>query len=117
MERERDLIVVHGNLYSYDKYDEDIKMHKVAEVEIDEDGILTATYIPAYFTEEELLDNSINLSQKQWIGLVEHIIRQSFSYDPQKISEVAEDIVTRCFVYGLPTVEELPQYIEDYLLR
>lgn len=114
---ESDLIVVQGNLYSYDKYDERLKMHKMAEVDIDEEGLLTATYIPAYFTEEEMKDKSISLTQQQWVGLVEHTIRQHFELKPEAITEVAEDIVYRCFAYGIPTVEELPQYIADYLNR
>ena len=115
---ENKIIAVQGNLYCYDKFDEDIQMHKVAEIEIDEDGLLTCTHRTWYFTEEELKDNKISLSQKQWCGLVEQIIRDEHpDFNEDSISTAAVDIVGRCFVYGVPTVEKLPEYIAEYLNR
>ena len=115
---ENRIIAVRGNLYCYDKFDEDIQMHKVADIEIDEEGRLTCTHRTWYFNEEELKDNKINLTQKQWCGLVEQIIRDEHPYmDEDSISAAAVDIVGHCFVYGLPTVEELPEYIAEYLNR
>ena len=113
-----DIIAIKGHLYCYDKFDEDIQMHKVAEVDIDEEGFLTATYIPAYFTEEEMKENEISLTERQWCGLVEFFIREEYpDMDEESVSDAATDIVGRCFVYGVPTVEELPEYIAKYLNR
>lgn len=114
-----DIIAVKGNLYCYDKYDEDAKMHKVVDVEIDEEGHLTCTYRTWYFTDEELKDNKISLTQKQWCGLVKQIICNEYpDLDDDQMSDAATDIVCRCFaVSGMPTVEELPEYIAGYLNR
>ena len=116
--KENRIIAVQGNLYCYDKFDEDIRMHKVADVEIDEDGRLTCTHRSWYFTEEEMKDNKINLSQTQWCGLVEQVIRDGYpDLAEDSISDAATDMVCRCFAYGVPKVEDLPEYIAEYLKR
>ena len=116
--KENRIIAVQGNLYCYDKFDEDIQMHKVADIEIDEEGRLTCTYRSWYFTDEDLQDNKIDLTQKQWCGLVEQIIQDEYpELDDDSISAAATDIVCRCFVSGMPIVEELPEYIAEYLNR
>ena len=48
------LISIKGNIYEYVAYDERTKLHIVTEVEIDNDGNLTATYIPYAFTDADL---------------------------------------------------------------
>jgi hypothetical protein len=112
------LIAVNGNLYEYDRYDKHLNVHFCTEVEIDEDGTLTATYVPCGFTDEELSNRGINLTQEQWIGLTEHFIRQEYVLDEEEIKEAAEDIVCRCFtVTRIPLVEELPNYIAHYMDR
>ena len=65
------LIAVNNDLYSYTEYDDHLKMHKVSIVDIDEDGLLTATGITHYISEEDMQNNrSIMLTMKQWVGLV-----------------------------------------------
>ena len=111
-----DLIAVSGNLYEYIGYEEGI--HKVAEVEIDDEGILTATYVERAFTDSELSNRGIKLTEKQWIGLTEHFIRQEYDLTEEEISEAAEDIVCRCFgTTRIPLVEELGNYIAIYMNR
>ena len=111
------LVSVQGNLYCYDKFDEDIQMHKLSEVEIDEDGLLTATYVPAYFNDEDMKDKDITLTKRQWVGLVEYFIREAVDCTPEVVSEAAEDIVCRCFQTYMPTVDELPAYVAEYFCR
>lgn len=113
-----DLIAVNGNLYDYIGIDEDTKMHKVSVVDIDEEGLLTNTHNTWYFTDEELSNRGINLTQEQWIGLTEHLIRQDYDLTEEEITDAAEDIVLRCFtVTRIPLVEELPNYIAIYMDR
>ena len=112
------LIAVNGNLYDYIGYDEEIKQHKVAVVDIDEEGILTNTHSTWYFTDEELSNRGINLTDKQWVGLIEHFIRQEYDLTEEEIKDASEDIVYRCFtVTRIPFVEELPNYIAIYMDR
>ena len=112
------LISIKGNLYEYDQYDERSKMHIAHEVEIDENGNLTATYNAYAFTDEELKDNAVNFTKTQWCGIVEHFIREgNFHLNEEEMSDAAEDIVYRCFAYGIPEFHELPEYIAEYLNR
>ena len=123
--KQGDLIAVNGNIYEYSGYDKDAKLHMVYEVEIDEDGILTATYVERVFTDEELKNNKINLTEKQWIGMVEYLLRNDYAWSKvlynlteEEIKDAAEDIVCREFaIIGVPLVEELSQRIETYMNR
>lgn len=118
-----DLIAVNGLLYEYggiekSNYSQNETLHKVHDVEIDEDGILTVTHNTWYFTDSELSNRGINLTEKQWIGLTEHFIRQEYDLTEEEIADAAEDIVCRCFVTTrIPLVEELPNYIAIYMNR
>ena len=113
---ENDLIVVQGNLYSYYGWDGHLQMHKVAEVDIDEDGIITATYIPAYFTEEEMQEGKmINLTQRQWIGLAEYYIRNYYSLEGEKCAVAAKEIIHKGLNSEMLSVEKLLKYITEYL--
>lgn len=122
MYKEGTIIAVNGNLYEYgckekaDYFNE--ILHKVYDIEIDEDGILTATYRSWYLTDAELSNRRIDLTEKQWIGLTEHFIREEYDLTEEEIHEAAEDIVCRCFaVTRRPLVEELPNYIAFYMDR
>lgn len=110
------LIAVNGVLYEYAGIED--KLHKVYVVDIDDEGILTVTYNSWYLTDEELSNRGIKLTQKQWIGLTEHFIRQDYSLTEEEIKDAAEDIVCRCFAATrIPLVEELPNYIAIYMNR
>lgn len=118
--KQGDLIAVSGTIYEYGgiEHINGAKFHKVYAVEIDEEGILTATYDAWYLTDEGLADRGIDLTEKQWIGLTEHFIRQDYDLTDEEISEAAEDIVYRCFVTTrIPLVDELPNYIAEYMDR
>ena len=115
-----DLIAVNGNLYEYGgienaEYSKGLTLHKVYVVDIDEEGILTSTGITWYFTDEELSNRGIDLTEEQWIGLVKHFLRQDYDLTEEEIEDAANDIVCRCFaVTRIPLVEELPNYIAIY---
>lgn len=109
------LIAVNGVLYEYGEIED--KLHKVYVVDIDEEGILTATYSSWYLTDAELSNRGIDLTQKQWYGIVEHFIRQDYDLTEMQIKGAVMDIVDRCFAYGIPKIHELADYIAEYLNR
>lgn len=112
------LIAINGNLYEYGHYDVDAKRHIAYVVEIDDNGNLTATYDAYAFTYEEMLDNKIDLTPFQWEGLVRHFLVNDYEMTEEELGEIVEDIVCRGFaVTGLPTIEELPRYIDEYMDR
>ena len=112
------LISIKGNLYEYKNYEERLCIHFVTEVDVDDEGNLTATYIPRGFTDEELKDNAVNFTQKQWYGIVEHFIRQDCDgLTEEDINTAVEDIVDRCFVLNMPEFNELQGYIACYMNR
>lgn len=113
-----DLIAINGSLYEYGSYDEKGKLHIAFVIDIDEDGRLTHTYNGWYFTDEELANNKIDLTLNQWCGLVAHFIREDYDLTEEEIEDAADDIVCRCLsVTGVPLVEELPNYIAEYMDR
>lgn len=112
------LIAIKGNLYEYGHYDEDSKRHIAYFVEIDEDGGLTATYDAYDFTDEELLDDKINLTQAQWGGLVYQHLANNYELTTEEMDDIIHDVSRRCFaVTGAPKVHELPEYIAEYMNR
>lgn len=113
------LIAVNGGIYEYQKYDEVAKVHLVAEVDIDDEGNLTATHILDYLYPEQLAEgnNKITLTQAQWYGIVAHLLRQSCKYSESAIAEATEDIVYRCFAISMPEFNELQDYIDCYMDR
>ena len=117
MYKQGDLIAVNGRIYEYDKYEKFLGYHIVSEVDIDDEGHLTAVCRLNVFTDEELKDNVVNFTQTQWCGIIEHFIRQEYDLTEEEISNAAEDMVYRCFAYGVPKLEFLPEYIEEYLNR
>ena len=118
MERGK-LIAVNEGIYEYDRYDKYLKIHIATEVMIDEDGYLTATHIPHCFTDEELTDREEpTFTKNQWYGIVAHFIREgNFDLNEEEMEDATEDIVGRCFAYGIPKFEELSEYIADYMNR
>ena len=115
-----DLIAVNGNLYEYGGYYEGTKLHKVYDITVDEDGILTAICTYWYMSEEEMTEgfNKINFTEDQWYGIVAHFIREgNYHLNEEEITEATEDIVGRCFVMNMPQFHELEDYIACYMNR
>ena len=112
------IIAINGNLYEYGHYDKDAKRHIAYLVEIDEDGGLTATYDAYAFTDEELLDNKIDLTEAQWGGLVYRYLADNDELTTEEMDDIIHDVSRRCFaVTGAPKVHELPEYIAEYMNR
>ena len=112
------LITVNGKIYEYDRYDKHLDIHFVSEVEIDEEGYLTATYVPCCFSTEGLKNDETHFTQHQWCGIVAHFIREgNFHLNEEEIENATEDIVGRCFAYGIPKMHELADYIAEYMDR
>ena len=112
------LIAVNGRICEYDRYDKYLDIHLASEVEIDDEGMLTATYVPCCFSTEELKNNEVNFTKDQWCGIVAHFIREGdFHLNEEEIEDATEDIVNRCFAYETPKFEELADYIADYMNR
>lgn len=110
------LIAVDGKIYEYIGKERDF--HRVAEVEVDDDGILVATLIERAFTDDELKFTEIQFTKNQWYGIVEHFIRQGFNYlTEDDINTAVEDIVDRCFALSMPEFNELQGYIACYMNR
>ena len=113
------LIAVNGDLYTYDGIEQTLGMalHKVYEIDMDDDGYLMPTDETVYFTDEELKNSDVDFTPKQWHGIVESVIRYNYDLTDMQISGAAMDIVDRCFAYGIPKVHELEDYIAEYLNR
>ena len=126
MYKQGKLITVNGNIYEYHGFDKEANVHLVYEVDIDCDGILTATYTMNYFYPEQFTEGfgKINLTKPQWYGVVSHLLRNDYMWSKvlynlteEEIAEATEDIVERCFAYGIPKFEELEDYIAEYMNR
>ena len=115
---EGQFVAVNGRIYEYVGFDEHLRMHKLSEIELDEDGHLTATYAVCYMDDDEFtFSEDGTFTKNQWYGIVEHFIRQSYDLTDEEITDATEDIVGRCFVYGIPKIHELADYIADYMNR
>ena len=113
------IVAVNGKIYEYDRYDEQLKIHIMTEIDIDSEGFLTQTYIPCAFTDAEFTFNEVPcFTNDQWYGIVAHFIREGdFDLNDEEMDEATEDIVDRCFAYGVPKIHELPNYVAEYMNR
>jgi hypothetical protein len=111
-----EIIAVNGAIYEY--MQKLGNLHTISEIEIDEDGMLTATYRYHLVTDEDLTHNEVNFTEDQWYGIVAHFVREgNFDLNAEEMEEATEDIVGRCFAYGIPKIHELPKYIAEYMNR
>ena len=120
MYKEGTIIAVNGCLYEYVGFDEYLNRHRLSEIDIDEHGMLAATYGVCYLTDDELIfaDREIEFTKDQWYGIVAHFIREGdFDLNEEEIEDATEDIVGRCFAYGFPKIHELANYIAEYMNR
>ena len=119
MYKQGQLIAVNGTIYEYLRFDEVAKVHLVSEVDIDCEGLLTATHILSYFYPEQLAEgiDKIDLTTNQWYGFVAHLLRQDYELTTEAMEDATWDIVDRCFAYGVPKVSKLTDYIAEYMNR
>lgn len=115
----KNLRSINNQLYIYEGFNERHQLHILSEVLLDDDGIMTATHSPVYFTTEALTHDDISwITLDQWYGIVEAFIRNYHDYlDEEEILNATEDIVNRAFRYGIPKMHELYDYINDHLDR
>ena len=113
------LVAVNGKIYEYVEFDEHLDCHRLSEIEIDEEGYLTATYAVCYMADDEFsFSEDGEFTKDQWYGIVAHFIREgNFDLNEEEIEDATEDIVERCFVYGIPKIHELTDYIAEYMNR
>lgn len=110
-----EIIAVNGKIYEY--MQKLGNLHTVSEIEVDEDGILTATYRYHLVTDEDLSHDEVNFTKNQWYGIVAHFIRQDYELTEEEIADATEDIVGREFAYGIPKFSELSEQIANYMNR
>ena len=111
-----EIIAVNGAIYEYGGIEGNL--HKVYVIDIDEAGMLTHTHSTWYFTAEELKNSEVHFTEDQWYGIVAHFVREgNFDLNAEEMEEATEDIVGRCFAYGIPKIHELPKYIAEYMNR
>lgn len=59
------------------------------------------------------------MTKNEWYEAVRKHLSENYSQrlDDEAVEDATIDIVGRCFCYGVPTLEELPEYIADYMNR
>ncbi len=57
------------------------------------------------------------MTKNEWYEVVRKHIAENYNLDNEAIEDATEDIVGRCFCYGIPTLAELPEYVADYMNR
>lgn len=57
------------------------------------------------------------MSKNEWYEIVRKHIAENYNLDAQAVEDATQDIVGRCFCYGVPTLDELPAYIAEYMNR
>ena len=59
------------------------------------------------------------MTHNEWYEAVRKHLAENYHdrLDDEAVEDATIDIVDRCFCYGVPTLEELPEYIADYMNR
>ena len=57
------------------------------------------------------------MNKNEWCEVVRKHIAENYNLDDEAVEDATQDIVCRCFCYGIPTLEELPKYVADYMNR
>lgn len=107
------LIAIDGKIYNYIRRDEGI--NKVEIVDIDDNGILTFTGVPKFLKDEEMYPRGIQLTHKQWRGLVIETLKE-YNLPRQEMKQAVEDIMDRLFIRE-PVLEELDMLVFFYVNR
>lgn len=63
------------------------------------------------------MKNESNFTKAQWYDIVREFIRDNYDLEPEELENATEDIVGRCFAYGVPQLEELAEYIAECMDR
>jgi hypothetical protein len=57
------------------------------------------------------------MSKDEWYEVVSAYLAEHYALTDDALEDATEDIVGRCFCYGVPTLSELPEYIAEYMDR
>ena len=57
------------------------------------------------------------MTKAEWYEVVAEHLAENYDLTAEEVELATEDIVGRCFCYGIPTLAELPEYIADYMNR
>lgn len=57
------------------------------------------------------------MSKDEWYEVVGTYLAEHYALTDERLENATEDIVGRCFCYGVPTLAELPEYIAEYMDR
>ena len=57
------------------------------------------------------------MTKHEWYEVVAKHIAENYNLSDEDVEMATEDIVGRCFCYGVPTLAELPEYIAEYMNR
>lgn len=57
------------------------------------------------------------MSKNEWYEVVAKHLTENYDLTDEEVELATEDIVGRCFCYGVPTLAELPEYIAEYMDR
>lgn len=57
------------------------------------------------------------MNKDEWYEVVAKHLAENYDLDAERVELATEDIVGRCFCYGVPTLAELPEYIAEYMDR
>lgn len=115
------VIAINGNLFEYGgvepcAYSKGY-LHKVYEIDVDEDGVLTATLRTCSYTAEDLKSNEVSFTKPQWYGVVELLVRQSYKLVDEEVENVVKQVV-ESFAGEMPkTITQAEEVISVYIKK
>jgi len=110
------IISINGNLFEYGgiepcEYSKGY-LHKVYEIDVDEDGVLTATSRTDFYVDEDLKNNEVKFTKPQWYGVIELLVRQNYNLTDGEVENLVKRVVEEGFANGEPnTIEEAEKCI------
>lgn len=112
------IIAINGNLFEYGgiepcSYSKGY-LHKVCEIDVDEDGVLTATSRTDFYVDEDLKNNEVKFTKPQWYGVIELLVRQNYDLTDGEVENLVKQVVEEDFANGVPnTLEKAEEYISN----
>lgn len=105
------IIAINQNLFEYGgvepcEYSKGC-LHKVYEIDVDEDGVLTATSRTDFYVDKDLKNNEVKFTKLQWYGVIELLVRQNYDLTDEEVENLVKQVIEEDFVNGEPhTIEE-----------
>lgn len=112
------IIAIKGNLFEYGGVEPCAyskgHLHKVYEIDVDEDGVLTATSRTDFYVDEDLKNNEVKFTKTQWYGVIELLVRQNYNFTDGEVENLVKRVVEEDFANGVPkTLEKAEEYISN----